>query len=353
MPSFRDITGQPHIKQHLMRAISRRQISHAYLLSGEEKMGKEALARAFAQTLLCETLKEQGYPEGASPCKICSACKKIENDAHPDVRTLRHEKPLSIRVDEIEEQLTNDAYLTPYAADYKLYIVPDAQFMTTDAQNKLLKTLEEPPDYVCILLLADSAQSLLPTIRSRTIPLPLRPVPEREILGILQQEDSNEYRTTLAARIARGNPGKAHYLATDARFEDRNRSLFYLLEHLEQMALYEIADRLQLLLEEAEDETSVRMECMETIRLVLRDILVYKATDSKDYLILQDEWEYIRDVAMHTSYAELLATERKLIEARERLNANVNAQLTLESFFLYARKSLHRTRAEDTRAVRF
>ena len=354
MPSFRDITGQSHIKQHLMRAIRKGKVSHAYLLAGEENMGKELLARAFAQTLLCETLKEEGYPEQGVPCGNCPACKKVEADSHPDVRIVRHEKPLSIRVDEIEEQLTGDVSLTPYADDYKIYIVPDAQMMTTDAQNKLLKTLEEPPSYACVFLLADSAQSLLSTIRSRTIPLSLRPVPTEQIVNVLQDaDDTNEYRVNLAARVARGNPGKAAYLATDARFEDRNRSLFYLMEHLEQMALYEISDRLQILLEEGEDETSVRKECMETVRLLLRDIFVYKATDSKDYLILQDEWEYIRDVALHTSYAELADTGRKLNEVRERMNANVNAQTTLELFFLKARDNLHRTPKEENRAVRF
>ena len=351
MPSFQDITGQTHIKRHLMRAIAKGRISHAYLLSGEERMGKEEIARAFAQTLLCETLKEQGYPKDARPCGTCPSCKKTENDAHPDVRIVRHEKPASLRVDEIEEQLTNDAYLTPYAADYKIYIVPDAQLMTTDAQNKLLKTLEEPPAYVCVFLLADSALSLLPTIRSRTIPLSMRPVETGEILRVLQQQETGEYRTLLAARMARGNPGKAAFLATDARFEDRNRSLFYLMEHLEQMALYEISDRLQVLLQEAEDERMVRRECMETIRLLLRDILVYKATDSKDHLILQDEWEYIRDVALNTSYASLMQTDKNLQEAQERVNANVNARMALEVFFLNAKANLHRTK--DQGAVRF
>ena len=352
MPSFQDITGQSHIKHHFARAISKQHISHAYLIFGEEQMGKEALALSFAKMLLCETLKAQGYPEHASPCGTCPSCKKMENDAHPDVRIVRHEKPSSIRVDEIEEQLTNDAYLTPYAADYKIYIVPDAQLMTIDAQNKLLKTLEEPPSYVCIFLLSTSAQALLPTIRSRTLPLSVRPVPGDMIeQELLQQEDASEYRASLATRIARGNPGKARRLFSDTRFEDRNRALFYLMEHLEQMALYEITEKLTELLQEAEDETSVRQECMETIKLLLRDMLVYKATDSKDYLILQDEWEYIRDVALHTTYAELMKTDYKLTEARERMHANVNPVAALELFFLQARTNLHRAPVQE--AVRF
>ena len=352
MPSFRSITGQTHIKHHLKRAIAEKRISHAYLISGEEQMGKEALALAFAGTLLCDTVKAQGYPPDAEPCGNCPSCKKIENDAHPDVRIIRHERPQSIRVDEIEEQLVNDACLTPYAADYKIYIVPDAQMMTTDAQNKLLKTLEEPPSYVCIFLLATSAQSLLQTIRSRTIPLSMRPVDREDILQLLATEEgTGEYRANLASRIARGNPGKALRLYADSRFEDRNRALLYLMEHLEQMPLFEISERLQLLLQEAEDEASVRRECEETIRLLLRDILVYKATDSKDHLILQDEWEYIRDVALHTTYAALMDTDRKLLEARERIGANVNAQTALELFFLHARATLNRTAKEE--AVRF
>ena len=277
MPSFSDIVGQVHIKHHLLRAITENKVSHAYLLSGEAMMGKEALARAFAQTLCCEVLRETGYGNAPVPCGKCASCIKIENDAHPDVRTVRHEKPASIRVDEIEEQLVNDAYLTPYAADRKIYIVPDAQMMTVDAQNKLLKTLEEPPSYVTVFLLATSAQSLLPTIRSRTIPLAMRPVPNAEIRNhLLQTEEVGEYRIDLAVHIARGNPGKAQMLAADARFEQRNRDLLYMMENLEQMALCEISDRLHMLFQEAEEEASVQAECLDTVRVLLRDFMVCK-----------------------------------------------------------------------------
>ena len=167
MPGFRDIVGHGQIIEHFQNAIKMDKISHAYILAGEKGSGKRTIATAFAQTLQCE----QGQTDA---CGICHACKQAESRNHPDIIYVTHEKPNSIGVEEIREQLVGDVLIKPYSSKYKVYIVNDADKMTVQAQNALLKTIEEPPSYAVILLLAGNVSSMLPTILSRCVTLSMK-----------------------------------------------------------------------------------------------------------------------------------------------------------------------------------
>ena len=146
MHEFKDILGHEQIKEHFQNAAATGKVSHAYILSGEEGMGKKTLANAFAMTLLCE----EG---GREPCMQCHACKQVLSGNHPDLIYVTHEKPASMGVDDIREQINDTIMVRPYSSQYKIYIVDEAQKMTVQAQNALLKTIEEPPAYAVIMLL--------------------------------------------------------------------------------------------------------------------------------------------------------------------------------------------------------
>lgn len=145
MLEFKDILGHEQIKEHFQNAAATGKVSHAYILSGEEGMGKKTLANAFAMTLLCE----EG---GREPCMQCHACKQVLSGNHPDLIYVTHEKPASMGVDDIREQINDTIMVRPYSSQYKIYIVDEAQKMTVQAQNALLKTIEEPPAYAVIML---------------------------------------------------------------------------------------------------------------------------------------------------------------------------------------------------------
>ena len=336
MPGFRDIVGQTHIRGILQRTVRDNSVSHAYMLAGEEQAGKTFVARVFAQALVCEHKGADG-----EPCGDCPSCRKVISDAHPDVRVVVHEKESSIRVQEIIEQLVQDAYLTPYAAERKIYIVPDAQLMTRDAQNKLLKTLEEPPSYVTILLLTTGTEAMLQTVKSRCVPLMLRPVPTPELEAFLKEtQGASDYNASLAARFARGNTGRALAFAADPSFEARARETMRLMETLSGLTVSTVNQRLRELAEQGASERGVREEVLHLIRCLLRDLMVCKATGEKDRLILGEQWEYIRDTAAGTSFRQLTELGEALRTARGRIEANVNPAYALELFFLAARDSL-------------
>ena len=165
---FQDIIGQEQITGHLQNAIRMGKVSHAYIIQGEAGSGKKMLADIFATTLQCE----EG---GIEPCGRCQSCKQAISGNHPDIRHVIHEKA-TIGVDDIRLQLNNDIMVKPYSRPYKVYIIDEAEKMTEQAQNAMLKTIEEPPEYAVILLLTVNAKLLLPTILSRCILLNVRPV---------------------------------------------------------------------------------------------------------------------------------------------------------------------------------
>ena len=167
MGSFKDIVGHKDIIRYIQSAVQEDKVSHAYIINGERGSGKKILAELFAATLLCEA-------KGSDLCNVCHSCKQAESGNHPDIIRVQHEKPNTISVEDIRTQVNNDVLIKPYQGPYKIYIIAEADLMTAQAQNALLKTIEEPPEYAVFFLLTENAESLLPTITSRCVMLKLR-----------------------------------------------------------------------------------------------------------------------------------------------------------------------------------
>ena len=127
------------------------------------------LANLFSMSLKCQNREENG-----DACGKCQSCRQAVSGNQPDIIRVTHEKPNTISVDDIREQVNNDIVIKPYSSKYKIYIIPDADMMSVQAQNALLKTIEEPPEYAVIMLLTENAEILLPTIRSRCVMIKLR-----------------------------------------------------------------------------------------------------------------------------------------------------------------------------------
>ena len=181
MAGFQDIVGQEQLKAHLQGALETQKVSHAYIINGEKSSGKEFIARIFATALQCE----QGDIE---PCGQCHSCRQALSGNQPDIIYVSHEKPNTISVDDIRTQVNNDVAIKPYSSRYKVYIINEAEKMTPQAQNALLKTLEEPPEYAVILLLVSNVNTLLPTILSRCVLLNMKPVRDALVKKYLMEE---------------------------------------------------------------------------------------------------------------------------------------------------------------------
>ncbi len=148
------------------------------IYSAEQRVPeKSTLADAFAMALQCTG-------EGERPCGSCYSCQQAASGNHPEHHSSHTREAEQHRVEDVREQLVGDVQIRPYNGKYKIYIIPDAQMMTLQAQNAILKTIEEPPEYVVILLLTSNETQLLPTIHSRCVMLRFRPIDTEQLSRI-------------------------------------------------------------------------------------------------------------------------------------------------------------------------
>ncbi len=338
MADFADIIDQQQMKEHMQHALITDKVSHAYIISGESGSGKEFIAKTFAKALQCENRKDRGdYRES---CNECPSCIKALSDNHPDIITITHEKPASIGVDDIRQQLRDDVVIKPYESRYKIYIIPEGEKMTPQAQNALLKTLEEPPSYIVIIILTSNINAFLPTIISRCIVLPMKPVRDDSIINYLMQEcHVVDYKAMLCASFARGNVGKALELASNERFETLKNETIELVAKLKNLEIHEIMDRVHGILENPDgDEKSSKKgidlgqyaDFMDILLFLFRDMLVYKATGDDTHLIFTDKVSYISSVTTNCTYEGISSIIKDMEIAKNRIDSNVNIDLALE-----------------------
>lgn len=324
MGDFSKILGHENIIGYFKNAISMEKVTHAYILNGEEKSGKMMLVEAFAMALQCE----QG---GNTPCNICHSCKQALSHNQPDIIYVSHEKENTIGVEDIRRQINDDIVLKPYSSKYKIYIVDEAEKMNIQAQNALLKTMEEPPGYAVILLLTTNADSFLPTILSRCVRLDLKAVPDAMIRKFLMEEKKiPSYQADICVAFAQGNVGKAIALASTDNFNEMKNSALQLIKRLNDIDLYEMMQAVKQISE-------YKLEINDYFDLMMvwyRDVLMYKATTDANRLIFQEEIYSIKKAASHSSYEGIENILKALEKAKVRLKANVNFELLIELLLL-------------------
>ena len=324
MLGFNDILGHEQIKDHFRNAVQTGKVSLSYMLSGEAGMGRKSLANAFALNLLCE----KGLPD---PCMQCHACKQVLAGSHPDLIYVTHEKPASIGVDDIREQINDTILVRPYSSYYKIYIVDEAEKMTVQAQNALLKTIEEPPSYAVILLLTTNPDAFLPTILSRCVQLKLKPLKDVVVKEyLIQSLGVEESQAEIYAAFARGNLGKAIHLAESEDFKRMYDEILHMLKHLKEADISELLDYIHKLREENLDIYS----CLDFMQMWYRDVLMYKTTKDINLLIFKDEFSTIKSMSTVSGYEGLERILEAIDKARIRLDANVNTELVMELMLL-------------------
>lgn len=324
MGSFKDVVGHKDILKYISSAVENNRVSHAYILNGERGSGKKMLANLFAMTLLCETGDNE-------PCGKCHSCKQAESGNHPDIIRVTHEKPNSISVDDIRTQVNNTVDIKPYQGPYKVYIIPQADMMTPQAQNAILKTIEEPPSYAVFLLLTENAETLLLTINSRCVMLKLRNIKDTLIKKYLMENlEIPDYKADMCTAFAQGNMGRAIMLANSDHFNEIREEAVQLLKHISEMELNEIVAAVKNI-------SVYKLEITDYLDIIMiwyRDVLLYKATKEIDKVVFKDQLQSIKEQARKSSYEGIELILESLEKAKARLKANVNFDLVMELLFL-------------------
>lgn len=182
--------------------------NHALIFEGEDGMGKMTLARVYAKSLLCSS--------DIKPCNECSNCTKFEHGNHLDFKVVEPKSKKSISTEEVTE-LLSDAFLIPNDGDNKIYIIQKAHLMTPAAQNKLLKILEEPPEYLTIILLCDNISNILSTIISRCVTIKMKKLSDEQVKEELTKKGAQKDKAEEIASFSNGNLGYALAILDDEK----------------------------------------------------------------------------------------------------------------------------------------
>ncbi|MFW6266433.1 MAG: DNA polymerase III subunit delta' [Halanaerobiales bacterium] len=323
--SFRDIIDQDYAVTILQDQLKSKRINHAYLLLGKDGVGKKTLAFQFARALLCEK-------EDNDSCDKCINCRRIDHHNHPDVTLISPEEDASsIKIDQIRNLQKEIAY-KPYETEHKIYIIDEAEKMSVQAANSLLKTLEEPPAYAVIILLAESTSSLLSTIASRCQHITLSNISQKSIKNYLQNQGIKEDRARLLAGLARGSLGRASEINENEDFLKRRKEILNFLKKIHQshtITLFSMAEKMQQYHKKG-------FPLFNLLSDWYRDIMIYKEGNHEQIVNL-DYLETFAEQKNIYSIKEILSIIDLLDEYDKYLENNVRADLTIEVLLLKIR----------------
>lgn len=313
-----NIIGQSALITQLKRLISLNLIGHAYVFSGTAGIGKKTVAIAFIKDLLC---KNPDYEN----CN-CISCRTLNEGTNPDFYEVISDKK-SIGVDSIRE-LQADAAHRPIYGERKVYLIADAELMTVQAQNCLLKTLEEPPEYVVIILLTTSFEALLPTIQSRSVNLRMAPYNDEEMKRIIYSLYSvPEEELQFILKFSNGIPLNAIRMIEEGKIKDLRSSVFQLLEKPDNFTHYESLRK--TLLENREELSTV----FDVLLSIYRDCLMFNY-GMENKLINSDKKDIIRDIAASYANHKLFEKIKRLEEMRQNFKYNINFQLGVDALLV-------------------
>lgn len=308
------------LKQH----IAHDSVRHAYLFSGPPGLGRRSLALRFAQALNCEDA-----PAPGEFCGACRSCRQTDAMQHPDLSIIQAESEGgTLKVDQVRE-IQHALSLRPYFAPYRVALFLRFQEANPNAQNALLKTLEEAPSYAVLILTADNAEQLLPTIVSRCEILRLRPLPISEVETHLARHGTEPSRARLLASLSGGRPGTAMRMNSDPTAlvtrAERLDDLFRLLRapRRERFAYAEKVSK---------DKEALRTTLL-TWSSYWRDVMLRAAKPGA--AITNIDFEHtIDDLAGRLDLAAARKMVSLLEQSVEQLEKNVNARLLLENLML-------------------
>ena len=320
MNKFAEIYGHDRIKEHLQRAIELGKVSHSYIFNGSLGAGKKEIALLFSKTLQCE----QGKTE---PCNVCHSCIQADSANQPDIIWVHHEKPGSIGVDDIRDQVIGDMQIKPYSSKYKIYIIDEAEKLTVQAQNALLKTIEEPPAYGIVILLTTNADIFLQTILSRCVRLDFKPLSDELVQKYLKDHyEVTDYEVRFAIAFAQGNIGRAVTIVTSREFVQLKEEVMHVIRYAKEMTVSEI-------MAEVKNIANYKLtidDYLDLMAMWYRDVLVFKSTNDANSVIFKDDLPTMKNQSAEFSYEGLEDVLNSIDKVKVRLKANVNFDLVIE-----------------------
>ncbi|GIP19583.1 DNA polymerase III subunit delta' [Paenibacillus montaniterrae] len=322
MKTEETLTPQWKAKRILHHALTEQRISHAYLFEGPSGTGKLAAANAFAKALFCL------QPVDGKACDSCQECRKFEHGNQSDVRYITPEGQ-SIKIDQIR-QLQRDLSYRTTANRQMVYIIEQAEKMTIQAANSLLKFLEEPISPVVALLITSNEQAMLPTIRSRTMRVPFTPLAPEVMLEQLIAEGAAPTLARAAVQLSSGLDGARAILEKNGFAEIRTLVIQLGKESITKYTAAMITAAQKLFKGDFADQIEL---VLQLLLLWFKDMTQFQA-GRQDKLVFIDQLEWISAHAFSRSFAGWIACMEHVLEADKRMKANVTPQLSFEQLLV-------------------
>lgn len=317
------VDGHDWAVEHLRKSMANGRVRHAYLFLGPESVGKETLARGFAMALNCT------HPD-VHPCGECSSCHRIQSGNHPDVLYSQSDPNTgALKIEEIR-QMTGRIALKPFEGRYRIAIFPNFDHAQPRAQDALLKTLEEPPPHAILILLATSAENILPTITSRSQMIHLRPVPVQTIYRVLMEKHGADEQT--AALIAHISGGRIGWALNALHNPDVLAAREEQLDGLEQVLQSNRAGRFSIAEALSKDKQSL-FPLLELWLTFWRDLVLLCEGSSLEPSNV-DRADTLDKLSRYVAADEALKALNATQTALKTLQTNANTRLTLEIMFL-------------------
>lgn len=324
MPDFKDITGHERIIKSLKESIKSNMVSHAYIFCGLKGSGKKLIANAFAKVLNCQNIQNE------ESCGKCHSCIQFESRNNPDVFYVKATKTKSISVDDIREQIVEKVKTKPYSYKYKIFIIDKADTLTVQAQNALLKTLEEPPEYVVIMLLTQNIESFLPTVLSRCVVMKLRPISADKIKEyIMSFKGLNETSARFYSQYCGGSIGEALRLSEDEEFYAMRQDVIDCLNKLDSLDTASV-----MLMAKDIEKYKQYPELFDIMYMFYRDVLCYKILKDENRIIEKDKTEDIKRQAKILDEKVISRRLEAVINVKKQLKQNTPFQLSVEVLFM-------------------
>ncbi len=330
---FTDILAQNHIIDHFKKAIEADHLSHAYIFTGQEGVGKTLFAKEFAKALNCKSDKNDS-------CNSCPNCIRIEKQSHPDVFWIdREEKAKFIKIENIRN-LQNSVMLSPLESDYKIFIIKEADRMNEEASNCLLKTLEEPSSNTIIVLIANTITTIKDTIRSRCQIIRFHPIPIHIIenqLTTKSSADANKIRWI--SRFCNGSLGNALHLLENNYYEINNNIVTRMTEPDMDNLVFaeEIVDSYLSAGDSLEEKREILKSILHCILQFYRDLLIVKVMNWHDVprekisLFNADREDALQSLVNYLTQEQIIYVIDEILESIKYIDFNLNINLLVEN----------------------
>lgn len=322
MKFLQEIVGHKQSVKILIKAVSSGRVAHAYLFAGPEGVGKETTAMSFARALLCS------HPVDGDACGTCRECRQVSGGNHPDFY-LVEPAGSSIKIEQVREIQRRVPYC-PYQGGRKIFLIRQAEAMTAEAANCILKTLEEPPGDTVFILLSARPQVLLPTILSRCQAIYFKAMSVPDLIrGLVNLKGVSEEEARLYASLSGGSMGRALSYASGSLMADRDgaNALAGVLWHGGPLDALEMAEK-------AAESKPKAVFTLDTLACWYRDLMVWREAGEAGSFFNTDRVDIIKMEAARYDTGRILAIIEEIESTKRKIEVNANTRLALETLFL-------------------